>query len=70
MLNQFQGDNADTQNMAESPLTSVMSRFRGCLIGALVGDCFGKPFEETGKTTIESVKKFVDNVEAGKFLLP
>lgn len=56
--------------MAESQLASVMSRFRGCLIGALVGDCFGKPFEETGKTTIESVKKFVDNVEAGKFLLP
>lgn len=52
--------------MAESPVASVMSRFRGCLIGALVGDCFGKPFEDAGKATIESVKKFVDNVEAEK----
>lgn len=67
-------------NMAELPLASLMSRFRGCLIGALIGDCFGKPFENYGKftpdsekyvkVTLESVKLFVDNVEAGKFLLP
>lgn len=63
--------------MAEPQLASLMSRFRGCLIGALIGDCFGKPFENYGKftpdsekyvkVTLESVKLFVDNVEAGKY---
>ncbi|CAE1293643.1 ADPRHL2 [Acanthosepion pharaonis] len=53
-----------------------MSRFQGCLIGALIGDCFGKLFENYGKftpdsekyvkVTLESVKLFVDNVEAEK----
>lgn len=29
-----------------SPLVSmVRSRFRGCLLGGLVGDCLGSPFE-------------------------
>ena len=64
------GDNTIIQlhNMAEPQLASLMSRFQGCLIGALVGDCFGAPFEFS-KSGLDFVKRFVNKVETSKFLL-
>ncbi|KAF7490972.1 ADP-ribose glycohydrolase ARH3 [Sarcoptes scabiei] len=43
----------------QSSIVSLMSKFRGCLLGGLVGDCFGSPYEGEMLIADESVQKFL-----------
>lgn len=36
-----------------------MSKFRGCMLGCLIGDCLGSPFEGEEFVSIESIQKFL-----------
>lgn len=48
-------------------MANLASRFRGCLIGALVGDCFGAQFEFLPmKTTVSKVVDVVTVLEKSK----
>ncbi|XP_027203858.2 ADP-ribosylhydrolase ARH3-like [Dermatophagoides pteronyssinus] len=38
---------------------SLMSKFRGCMIGGLIGDCLGSPFEGETSIPIDSIQKFL-----------
>ena len=40
-----------------------LSRLQGSLVGAVVGDCLGAPFEGSETVTIASLKKFFDKVK-------
>lgn len=47
--------------MASSAFSSseLRKKFRGCMIGALVGDCLGAPFEIEGYV-LQSKQKFIN----------
>ena len=36
-----------------------MSKFRGCMLGGLIADCLGSPFEGEMFVTTDSVQKFL-----------
>lgn len=45
---------------------TLRSRFRGCLVGAVVGDCIGAPFEVTGvggPGSYDNVQDFVNKFD-------
>jgi len=44
------------------------SKFRGCLVGTLIGDCLGSPFEgEYEEVSSVVLKKYVDKLEGPYF---
>jgi poly(ADP-ribose) glycohydrolase ARH3 len=47
--------------MAEVVTPSLLSKFRGSLIGALIGDCLGAPFEEERVST-SKLEKFINDL--------
>lgn len=48
----------------------LAAKFRGTLLGALVGDCCGLPFEFDGSTTPTLVKQNLDKLEGEYFKSP
>lgn len=50
---------------AESVLT--VAKYRGCLIGALVGDCLGAPFEGDPTVPRTQLHKYLDKLEDPTF---
>lgn len=40
-------------------ISPLMSKFRGCLLGGLVGDCLGSPFEDRPTVSNDALKKFL-----------
>ncbi|KAK9505541.1 hypothetical protein O3M35_009568 [Rhynocoris fuscipes] len=48
----------------------TLSKFRGCLLGALMGDCLGAPFEEEGRVSLKVLQKYFDKMEDPSFKSP
>ncbi|KAG8191421.1 hypothetical protein JTE90_020676 [Oedothorax gibbosus] len=48
--------------MAEEVSAGLLSKFKGSLIGALVGDCLGAPFELKGKVSPKVLEKYINNL--------
>lgn len=53
--------------MAKLEAAILKGKFRGCMVGTLMGDCLGAPFEcdeysEGGKLTIQ---RYFDQLESG-----
>jgi ADP-ribosylglycohydrolase len=48
--------------------TTILSKFQGALVGAVIGDCIGAVFEHLWAETIspDKVKAAVERVEAGE----
>lgn len=48
----------------------LKNKFRGCLIGALVGDCFGAPYEGESISSISRIQlqSYFDKLEGPPFL--
>ena len=40
-------------------ISPLMSKFRGCFLGGLVGDCLGSPFEDRPTVSNDALKKFL-----------
>lgn len=55
--------------MAKIDNTLLKSKFRGCLLGALLGDCLGSPFEGDQFTagTKGVLQKNIDKLEGPSF---
>ncbi|XP_054167127.1 ADP-ribosylhydrolase ARH3-like [Oppia nitens] len=47
------------QRMSAS-VTNLLSRFRGCLVGGLIGDCLGSPFEGDDPISRSVLQNFMD----------
>lgn len=54
-----------TANTEEGAIT--IKKFRGCLLGALVGDCLGAPFEEDGTVSKKILQKYFDKMDDPNF---
>lgn len=48
----------------------VASKFRGALVGALIGDCLGAPFDHDGKVSKVILQKYFDKMEDPSFKSP
>ncbi|KAG8175448.1 hypothetical protein JTE90_001819 [Oedothorax gibbosus] len=48
--------------MAQVVGAGLLSKFRGSLIGALVGDCLGAPFEGDEKVSPRHLEKYINNL--------
>ncbi|XP_014292809.1 ADP-ribosylhydrolase ARH3 [Halyomorpha halys] len=48
----------------------IASKFRGALVGALIGDCFGAPFDHDGKVSKVILQKYFDKMEDPSFKSP
>uniref|UniRef100_A0A0P4VID6 ADP-ribosylhydrolase ARH3 n=1 Tax=Rhodnius neglectus TaxID=72488 RepID=A0A0P4VID6_9HEMI len=57
-----------TANTEEGAIT--IKKFRGCLLGALVGDCLGAPFEEDGTVSKKILQKYFDKMDDPNFKSP
>lgn len=49
----------DSEDAKMPPMTSLVSKFRGCLIGGLIGDCLGAPFEGDQTVTKSLLTNFL-----------
>lgn len=45
----------------------VASKFRGALVGSLIGDCLGAPFDHDGKVSKVILQKYFDKMEDPSF---
>ena len=43
---------------------SLLSKFKGALVGAVVGDCLGAPFEASWDVKLEAVKRFFSQLQS------
>lgn len=50
-------------------MDSVMraSKFRGCLLGSLLGDCLGAPYEGEGTVSKSVLQNYFDKLEGPYF---
>lgn len=39
------------------------SKFRGALVGALLGDCLGAPYEDVGVISMRQLQSYFDRME-------
>jgi poly(ADP-ribose) glycohydrolase ARH3 len=46
---------------------SLASKFRGCLVGALLGDCLGAPYEMDSGVSKTVLQKYFDKLEGPYF---
>ena len=51
-----------TRNLVHK--TSLLSKFKGALVGAAVGDCLGAPFEASWDVKLEAVKRFFSKLQS------
>ena len=51
-----------TRNLVHK--TSLLSKFKGSLVGAVVGDCLGAPFEASWDVKLEEVKGFLSQLHS------
>jgi poly(ADP-ribose) glycohydrolase ARH3 len=49
--------------MALTDSTSLANKFRGCLVGGLLGDCLGAPFELRKRTKKSVLQQYFDKLE-------
>lgn len=58
--------------MAHFDNTIIRSKFRGCLFGALIGDCLGAPYEGEFVTNGEKIiiQRYFEKLEGPKFIGP
>ncbi|XP_014261834.1 poly(ADP-ribose) glycohydrolase ARH3-like isoform X2 [Cimex lectularius] len=47
-----------------------MSKFRGCMLGALLGDCLGSPYENEESVSKVVLQKYFDKMEGPPFKAP
>lgn len=50
--------------------SSLAKKFRGTLLGVLVGDCCGRPYEFSGFGTVDGIKEDLDKLEGEYFDAP
>uniref|UniRef100_A0A146L887 ADP-ribosylhydrolase ARH3 n=2 Tax=Lygus hesperus TaxID=30085 RepID=A0A146L887_LYGHE len=48
----------------------VVNKFRGCLLGSLLGDCLGAPFENESKVAKVVLQRYFDKMEDPNFKSP
>ncbi|CAH1399135.1 unnamed protein product [Nezara viridula] len=48
----------------------IASKFRGALVGALIGDCLGAPFDQDGRVSKVILQKYFDKMEDPSFKSP
>jgi len=53
--------------MAYVDYTSLASKFRGCLVGGLLGDCLGAPYEGHNGISKTGLQKYFDELEGPYF---
>jgi poly(ADP-ribose) glycohydrolase ARH3 len=46
---------------------SLASKFRGCLVGGLLGDCLGSPYEGDNGISKTVLQKYFDKLEGPYF---
>lgn len=58
-----------TRNYHKMDKTDLQSKFKGCLMGALLGDCLGAPFEGDPLTggAVKVVQNYFDKLEEPNF---
>jgi poly(ADP-ribose) glycohydrolase ARH3 len=49
--------------MALNDSVSLASKFRGCLVGGLLGDCLGAPYELRKRTKKAGLQQYFDTLE-------
>ena len=47
-------------------LECLAGRFRGCLVGSLIGDCLGAPFEFDNRTSVSVLNKYFQKMSDPK----
>ena len=50
-----------TRNLVHK--ASLLSKFKGALVGAVVGDCLGAPFEASWDVQLDGVKRFFSKLQ-------
>ena len=59
--------------MLLSKMNVILSKFKGCLVGAVVGDCVGAHFEMESPKSIQSligyIKQVVEQSKEGNLIL-
>jgi poly(ADP-ribose) glycohydrolase ARH3 len=53
--------------MALIDTISLASKFRGCLVGGLLGDCLGAPYEGDTVTSKTVLQQYFDKLEGPYF---
>jgi poly(ADP-ribose) glycohydrolase ARH3 len=53
--------------MAVIDSISLASKFRGCILGSLLGDCLGAPYEEDYRISKTVLQKYFDKLEGPYF---
>lgn len=58
--------------MAKFDNSTIRSKFRGCLVGSLIGDCLGAPYEGEDVTNGEKIiiQRYFDKLEGTQFIGP
>lgn len=49
--------------MAALDKVLLASKFRGTLVGALLGDCLGAPYEDVGSISLRQLQSYFDKME-------
>jgi poly(ADP-ribose) glycohydrolase ARH3 len=53
--------------MASIDSISLATKFRGCLVGSLLGDCLGAPYELNSRVSKTVLQKYFDKLEEPYF---
>ncbi|KAL3278900.1 hypothetical protein HHI36_016420 [Cryptolaemus montrouzieri] len=68
----FSASSMHKYTMSKTSYDILKSKFRGCLLGSLLGDCLGAPFEGDNMTTGDKlvIKNYLDKLEEPGFKCP